>query len=121
MASIMADRKGILSGAATLLALSALAGLSPAAVPSGPPHVVTSSAVTDSEALDALTVRLDHDATEWAAHGVILSSWGPDLTLDAVLVHLVHYTPAYAAALVARYGPALMVSTESQSVTGSDH
>ena len=46
-----------------------------------------------------------------------MSSWGPDVYLNKIVIHLKHYTPARGAYLVHRYGAAaLLVSTTSETI-----
>lgn len=64
-----------------------------------------------------LTQRLAADAPSWAARRITFSSFGPDIVQDVVVLHLQTYTPAAAEDLEKAYGPLLIVSTESQTVS----
>jgi hypothetical protein len=64
--------------------------------------------------------RIDADVSYWAARGIQLSTWGPDLATDKVRVVLADYTPAAASAITARYGAEwVTVATQSMTVTPS--
>lgn len=69
--------------------------------------------------LSSLTSQLDSDAASWANKGIALSSWGPDLNSDLVVVHLQAYSTTAAQQLESTYGPLLSVASDSQSASGS--
>jgi hypothetical protein len=72
------------------------------------------------EALQALTSRLNKDQPMWRSRGVLLSTWGPDVSTNRVEVWLSKYDGAAAAALTATYGADwVVVSRESESGSGS--
>jgi hypothetical protein len=81
-----------------------------AAVPIRITHVRTSLAE-----LTSLTLRLNDDSAMLARQGIGMSSWGPDIFRDQVLITLSHYSGAQAAALRSRYGSAL-IHVETRSV-----
>jgi hypothetical protein len=86
------------------------------AVTEVPVQIIT--ARNSERTLTLLIRQVTHDAANLRKHDVDLSSWGPDVYLNKVVIHLKHYTPARAAYLVQRYGAvALMVSTESETIT----
>jgi hypothetical protein len=70
--------------------------------------------------LNGLTAQLTADAHRWNARGIALSSWGPDLSSDKVLVHLLHYSAAAAHELEAGYGALVQVAIGSQGASASD-
>lgn len=78
-------------------------------------NVVPNSLAT----LQGLTSRLDADQAAWAAKGISLSSWGPDITSDSVVVHLQDYTADSAKQITAAYGPLVTVADVSESAAGS--
>jgi hypothetical protein len=63
-------------------------------------------------AMERLTMRIAHDGTWQKAHGIELSSWGPDSATDSVRIRLVAYRDTVAVLLVQRYGEAVTVSTK---------
>jgi hypothetical protein len=69
--------------------------------------------------LNSLTGTLNADAASWAAKGVQLSSWGPDVSSNSVVVHLESYSDAAAAALTSKYGSAISVAKDSQDAVGA--
>ena len=81
------------------------------------PVFVRQVAHTELELL-AVTNLITTDQPMWAAKGVTPSSYGPDAISNTVLVNLLNYSPAVAAAFVARYGSAVTVATTSQSAEG---
>jgi hypothetical protein len=82
---------------------------------------VTIRTVAHSEVqLDSIRDRIKADVDYWAARGIQLSMWGPDLVTDKVRVVLAHYTPSDARAIIARYGAAwVTVSTQSLTIKPS--
>ena len=70
--------------------------------------------------LQSLTATLDKAAETWKAKGVVMSSWGPDLDSNKVLVTLQTYSSDAAAQLIATYGSSVLaVSSSGESNTAS--
>jgi hypothetical protein len=59
--------------------------------------------------------RLRRDREWLAAHGADLSQWGPDPESGKVKVYLARYSDEARQLLDERYGPGIVVSTESRS------
>lgn len=66
--------------------------------------------------LAALTKTLDDTQATWATEGVALTSWGPDVTSNTVLIHVAHYSADVAAKLTAAYGNAITIDPEDYSL-----
>ncbi len=66
--------------------------------------------------LSAVIRQLSHDRAALGHRGIELSSWGPDLYGNIVVVGLRHYSPARAAYLVQRYGADLLTVTPRSEV-----
>lgn len=67
----------------------------------------------------SITGQIDTDQSRLKTEGIVLSSWGPDITSNTVVVHLSNYSPANAALITARYGDAVTVDASSQNASGS--
>lgn len=63
----------------------------------------------------ATMARLDADREWLAAQGLELSQFGPDPDSGKVRVYLTRYTEQARQLLDGRYGPAIVVATESRS------
>jgi hypothetical protein len=63
----------------------------------------------------ATMARLDADREWLAAQGLELSQFGPDPDSGKVRVYLTRYTEQARQLLVGRYGPGIVVATESRS------
>jgi hypothetical protein len=66
--------------------------------------------------MSAVIRQLSHDRPALKSRGIELSSWGPDLYANIVVVGLRHYSPARAAYLVHRYGADLLTVTPRSEV-----
>jgi hypothetical protein len=63
---------------------------------------------------EAIMAQLNADHDWLASQGAVLSQWGPDPGSGKVRVYLAHFTQAAQQLLSERYGPAIVVDTESR-------
>lgn len=68
--------------------------------------------------LESVTSSIGADAT-LPASGIDLSSWGPDVVSNTVVVHLRHYIPQAAEIIKAKFGGAVTVATSDENAAGS--
>lgn len=61
--------------------------------------------------LEALKDQIFADMDGWQKQGIELTTWGIDISSNTVEVGLYHYTTAYRAALIARYGDRVTVTS----------
>jgi hypothetical protein len=73
---------------------------------------------TDVE-LTAVTDQISTDAANWREQGVNLTSWGPDVESNTVLISLENCSSDASARLLATYGDIVSVDTTSTSATSS--
>lgn len=69
--------------------------------------------------LTNLVGQLNSDQDAWAAKGISLDSWGPDLNSDLVVVHLQSYSATAAQEIESAYGPLVTVAAGDQSSSAS--
>ncbi len=106
-------------------AVSAAAKVSHAGVLADGSDVVGSVPVTFRRVKNTLTTltdvtgQLGADNASLRAAGIALSSWGPVVQDNKVVVHLEEYSEKAAAELVAKYGDAVSVEQDSQVAVGA--
>jgi hypothetical protein len=66
-----------------------------------------------------LSATITSSFDDWAAQGVALSSWGPDVVTNTIKIDLAHYTPDAAELLTAAYGDLVTVSGDDQVAEAS--